>query len=312
MNIEGIVEELHRLVKDEGELNATGVMKASRLLALPCYEQAEHPQDLLLADLKTAIGQLPAGSLDDREGPGLMRQDAETLLIARPRDRWQIMSGSPSGTAKKWKRHFLLSRIAVELLELHRAENAAAVSHCILKLHIHVEVSHPQPDVQSRLTKFMWAVQGITSDVRTFAFISGAPNLDFADWQCESDGHIKVGRVPLQLGAPRGNHLYVVYLGATLPTDRPTNIAAVVKTTGSPGAEPWLSHTLASTIDELLLTADVPKDEAKHYKLRELESAGEMAKELWSEDHIRDSEQTMIFRPASPRAGRRYRMDWRV
>ena len=84
MDINDIIDELRPLVRNSGTLRVAEVAKARGLLALPRYVQAkDDAHDLLLADLKQAVANLPEGVVS-REGPCLVRADAGTILLTRP------------------------------------------------------------------------------------------------------------------------------------------------------------------------------------------------------------------------------------
>jgi hypothetical protein len=314
MDIEDTIEELHRLAKGRGQLTATAVAKAAGLLADPRYlltDDTRGPSGLLLADLKAAIARLPEGSHDWR-GFGLVKADATALLITRPGrdmdDRWKKhISGGIGGSAVKWHRHFLLGRIAGELLELQRAERGATASYEVLGLRLGLSITY-EDSIQHRLTLFEWRIQSAVPDMRWFGFTHNVHNLEVQDWSCESEGHKKVGSVPVRSSGEDGDHWYVVSLGSAPTVGEPVTIKVATHAVGPYKEFPWLSYTLPFPLEKLALTVDVPSDEATKFICQELDVHEVHQKD----DYQREGEETMRYEPASPRKGRTYRLDWRT
>lgn len=314
MDIEDIIEELHSLAKGRGQLTVAAVAKATGLLANPRYLQANDPPSssgLLLADIKAAVARLPEGSHDWR-GFGLVRADATALLITRPGrdmdDRWKKhISGGIGGSAVKWHRHFLLGRIARELLELQRAERGATASYEVLGLRLSLNITY-EGSIQHRITLFEWRIQSAVPDMRWFGFTHNVHNLEIQDWDCESDGHKKVGSVPVRGSGEDGHHWYVVSLGSPPPAGEPVTIKVATHAVGPCKEIPWLAYTLPFPLEKLALTVDIPSDEAAKFICQELK-VHEVCEKT---NYQRVGEETMRYEPASPREGHTYRLDWRA
>jgi hypothetical protein len=299
MDIDTVIEQLHAVmdVKKGGLVDA--VSAAPKLLRLPRYQQADDRQELLAADIETAIANLPFE----------VANDAKNLLpILHPSSylstRWgAIEAAGHSAPAKRWRWTSVFGRVAIELLKLQDDEPA---SYRILDLHVSVSISYEGSD-QHRITSFEWLIQSDIPDMRWFGFTHNVHDLAVSHWECQSAGHAPVGSVPVRSKGEDGNHWYVVSLGKPLPPGKPVTIKTAMHGIGPREKYPWLSYTLPLPTEKLLLTADVPSDEATHFLCQERE-----AHTVYSEtDHQRDAETTMRYEPTSSRKGRTYRLEWR-
>jgi hypothetical protein len=310
MDIDDIIEELRPLVRNRGTLKAADVAKARGLLALPRYVQArDGARDLLLADLKQAVSNLPVGA-NSREGPGMVRADAEIVLLTRPgdnpKDRFKnlLSCGATSGGAVRWRRNFLLSLVAVELLELQHSDQDRQ-SYRVLSVHVKVAIIYDGDD-QHRPTSFEWHIEPLVSDMRWFGFTHSVGQVPVNEWDAVSQGHKKVGRAPDKGLGEDGDYWYVVSLGKALPKGKPVTIKTEMHAVCARGILRWLSYTLPYPTETLLLTADVPTAEATQFACRELERRDTCAES----DHGRDGDATMRYAPPAPRKGRTYRIEW--
>jgi hypothetical protein len=143
--------------------------------------------------------------------------------------------------------------------------------------------------------------------MRWFGFTHNVHDLAVSHWECQSTGHAEVGSVPVRSKGEDGNNWYVVSLGKPLPPGKPVTIKTAMHAIGPRGKYPWLSYTLPLPTEKLLLTADIPCDEATHFLCQERE-AHTVCDET---DHQRSAEATMRYEPKSARKGRTYRLEWR-
>lgn len=302
MDIDTVIEQLRAVmeVKKGGLIDAVGA--APKLLRMPRYKQADDRQKMLADDIEAAIRRLPPD----------IANDANNLLpIANPtsyfRTRWDAIGAAGySSPAKKWRWTSVFGRVAVELLSL-QDDDHEQLSYRVLDLHLDVNVTYEGSE-QHRITSFEWIIESAIPDMRWFGFTHNVHDLKVVDWECQIEGHAKVGHVPVRSRGEDGEHWYVVSLGRTLPMGRPVPIKTAMHAVGPRGKFPWLSYTLPGSIDKLLLTVDVPRDEATKFICQELE-----VRDLYSEtDHRRDTKATMSYEPTSPQKGRTYRLGWRT
>jgi hypothetical protein len=302
MDIDTVIEQLRAVmeVKKGGLVDA--VSAAPKLLRLPRYKLAEDRQKLLASDIEAAIARLPPD----------VASDANNLLpITQPTSylnaRWQaIGAGGYSAPAKTWRWKSVFGRLAIELLKL-QDNDSGQQSYRVLFLHIDVNVTYKGAE-QHRMTSFEWRIQSIVPDMRWFGFTHNVHDLKLKDWDCQSEGHAKVGRVPVRSMGEDGDYWYVVSLGEALPVGKPVTIKAVTHAVGPRNNYPWLSYTMPFQVDRLLLTAEAPRAEATKFTCQELTGGEVIAKT----EYQRDADASMSYEPSTPHKGHTYRLDWRV
>lgn len=309
-DIDMVVDELRRIMqKGHGKLD-DAVRASPKLLSLARYKVAnEKAPTLLAADIKTAIARLPAK----------VAHDAAILLAVNEiapsqGDRWlRLYPKGASAPAMEWRWRSVFGRIAVELLRLQDPDDfpETDVSYRVLRLHIHEDITHPSPDTQLRIGRFMWKLEALVADMELFSFTSSAPELKFRDWSCGDPQHQPVGRVAFGDG-PQGTHLYVMYLGGALPLLRPVTLAAVIEWDGAQMAEPWLSLTPQAPLQHLMLSACAPRAVAAQYTCIERVSAAARAPIVGQPQiHDRNEEDLMTYELPNPEVGHRYRLEWK-
>jgi hypothetical protein len=302
MDIDTAIEQLRAVMEvKKGEL-VDAVSAAPKLLQLARYKKTDDRQKLLASDIEAAIARLPPD----------VAEDANNLLpITNPGSylsaRWNAIGAAGySSPAKRWRWTSVFGRVAVELLSLQEGDHEQ-LSYRVLDLHLDVNVTY-QDSEQHRITSFEWIIESTIPDMRWFGFTHNVHDLKVSDWECQIEGHAKVGHVPVRSRGEDGEHWYVVSLGKTLPMGKPVSIKTAMHAVGPRGKFPWLSYTLPGPIEKLLLTVDVPRDEATKFICQELE-----VRDVCSEtDHRRDGDATMSYEPISPRKGRTYRLEWRT
>jgi hypothetical protein len=143
-----LYNDLYRIARHVGVLDAAAVADARALLLLPRYSGASDPAEALAHDLREAIRSIPAdeqlGSAsptDDDGEAGQFRQAAELYfsvqhagesLVARRK-----LMHQKHGTADKWMNRAVISRVLLHLLELdHVASKPAADAFCIDELRV--------------------------------------------------------------------------------------------------------------------------------------------------------------------------------
>ena len=204
----------------------------------------------------------------------------------------------------RWRRNFLLSRVAVELLKLQKCDQELQ-SYRVLSVHVSVAITYEGTD-QHRTTSFDWRIEPLVSDMRWWGFTHSVAQVPVKEWDAIGAEHKKVGRVPDKGSGEDGDYWYVVSLGKALPIGSPVTIKTEMHAVCARGILPWLSYTPPYPTEKLLLTADVPTAEATKFVCWELEG-----RDIRKETHEgRDGDTTMRYAPPGPRKGRTYRMKW--
>ncbi len=302
MDIDTIIEQLHAVMEAKKTELVDSVSAAPKLLRLPRYKQADDAQGLLAKDITAAIAKLPPKVANDAKN--LLPIDNSYKYLGL---RWDAIGASKySGDAKKWCWESVFGRLAVELLKLQDHDHEQQ-SYRVLFLHIDVSVTYNGTE-QHRITSFEWHIQSTVPDVRWFGFTHNVHDLKLKDWDCQSEGHAKVGRVPVRSMGEDGDYWYVVSLGEALSVGKPATIKAATQAVGPSNNFPWLSYTMPFQVGKLLLTANVPRAEATKFTCQEL-AGGEL---IAKTEYQRDADASMSYEPAIPHKGHTYRLDWRV
>jgi hypothetical protein len=301
MDIDTVIEQLRAAMTAGTDELVDAVSAAPKLLRLSRYK-TDDPHELLTSDIEAAIARLPNDVADDANNLLPIKNLHKDLG-----SRWRAIGGDKySGSAKQWRWTSVFGRVAVELLKL-QDNDPEQPSYRVLYQHIDVTVTYKGPE-QHRITSFEWRIQSTVPDMQWFGFTHNVHDLKVERWECQSEGHTKVGQVPVRSIGEDGDHWYVVSLGEPIPIGKPVTIKTAMHAVGPRTKFPWLSYTLRYPLEELLLTANVPREEATKFTCREVE----IGKVKHRTDHQRDDDTTIRYKPTSPRKGRTYRVDWKA
>lgn len=323
MDIDTVIEQLHAVmdVKKGGLIDAANA--APKLLQLSRYKRADNPQALLASDIEAAIRRLP---------PDLANDANNLLPIKHPTSylstRWnEIGAAKYSAPAKRWRWTSVFGRVATELIKLYN-DDATSLSYHVNHLHIHQVVYAPGPlEETHRLMIFTWDIESRVEDLQWFAFAYSTKNQSYSKWEA-LDESVAVARIPVADSYDSENHWYIIHMPNSPRANQPVKLCVGIWFGPSSGKEiqPWLEHTLVTSVDKLVLTAHIlhstPSDQ---FTCSEREAAsGKVLNEFVAEigktvipSEIRefdknDSRPVRFYIPDAPREGHTYRLAWKI